>query len=34
MIEVVVNNLKPKVPHRFIFICQKEHMQKYGMREF
>jgi NDP-sugar pyrophosphorylase family protein len=24
MIEVVVENLRPKEPHRFIFICQKE----------
>lgn len=29
MIEVVVNNLKPKCEHRFIFICQKEHIEKY-----
>ncbi len=29
MIEVVVNNLRPKCNHRFIFICQKEHYDKY-----
>ncbi len=34
MIQIVVNNLKPGVEHRFIFICQKEHIDKYGMREF
>ncbi len=29
MIEVVVNNLRPKVPHRFIFVCLKEQYDKY-----
>ncbi|MBP6110966.1 MAG: glycosyltransferase family 2 protein [Sphingobium sp.] len=35
MIEVIVNNLRPvSIPHRFIFICQNEHVKKYdlGMR--
>ena len=31
MIEVVVDNLRPKVDHRFIFICQKEHNEKYDL---
>ncbi len=31
MIEVVVNNLRPAVPHRFIFICQREHIEKYAV---
>lgn len=31
MIEVVVNNLRPTVPHRFIFICQREHYEKYDL---
>jgi NDP-sugar pyrophosphorylase family protein len=31
MIEVVVNNLRPKVPHKFIFIVQKEHYEKYDL---
>ena len=31
MIEVVINNLRPKVPHRFIFICQREHYEKYDL---
>lgn len=31
MIEVVVRNLKPKVDHRFIFICQREHYEKYDL---
>ncbi len=33
MIEYVVKNLTPAAPHRFIFICQKEHLEKYGLRE-
>jgi len=31
MIEVVINNLKPNQPHKFIFICQKEHVEKYNL---
>lgn len=31
MIEVVVNNLKPSLPHRFIFICLREHYEKYDL---
>lgn len=31
MIEVVAENLKPKDNHRFIFICQKEHYEKYDL---
>lgn len=31
MIEVVVNNLTPKCDHRFIFICQNEHIEKYNL---
>lgn len=30
MIEVVVNNLTPTQPHRFIFICQQEHLDHYN----
>lgn len=33
MIEVVIKNLKPKCPHKFIFICQKEHYEKYSLNE-
>lgn len=33
MIEVVVNNLKPTCEHRFIFICQKEHIEKFNLKE-
>lgn len=31
MIEIVVQNLKPKTKHRFIFICQKEHLEVYDV---
>jgi len=31
MIEVVVRNLKPQGDHRFIFICQREHYEKYDL---
>lgn len=32
MIEVVINNLRPSVPHRFIFICQQGHIDAYDLR--
>lgn len=32
MIEVVIDNLKPSRAHRFIFICQAEHIKKYPLR--
>jgi len=31
MIKVVVNNLRPKSEHRFIFICQQAHIEAYGL---
>lgn len=31
MIEIVVNNLRPETNHKFIFICQKEHYDKYDL---
>jgi len=31
MIEVAVNNLRPTCEHKFIFICQKEHCEKYDL---
>jgi NDP-sugar pyrophosphorylase family protein len=33
MIELVVENLKPCSPHRFIFICLAEHLCNFPMRE-
>ncbi len=32
MIELVINNLKPSKIHRFIFICQSEHLNNYPLR--
>lgn len=32
MIELVIDNLKPKCDHRFIFICQAEHLHNYPLR--
>lgn len=31
MIEVVINNLTPDCAHRFIFVCQEEHVEHYGL---
>lgn len=33
MIQVVVENLTPKREHRFIFICQNQHIKEYGLTE-
>lgn len=33
MIELVINNLRPNKDHRFIFICQEQHIQNYGLTE-
>ena len=33
MIEFVVHNVRPKSGHRFIFICLKEHLDKYGLEK-
>lgn len=32
MIQVVINNLRPKCEHRFIFVCQKSHSDTYNLR--
>jgi dTDP-glucose pyrophosphorylase len=32
MIEVVIENLRPSCPHRFIFICQKDHLDNFNLR--
>lgn len=31
MIQVVVENLSPNIEHRFIFICQNEHIKSYDL---
>tara|TARA_B100000519_G_scaffold203115_1_gene224190 strand:+ start:4080 stop:4817 length:738 start_codon:yes stop_codon:yes gene_type:complete len=33
MIQLVIENLTPKINHRFIFICQKAHVNQYGLKE-
>lgn len=33
MIQVVVENLLPDTPHRFIFVCQSQHIRDYGLDE-
>ncbi len=34
MIEVVIKNIRPVRPHRFIFICQKAHLEQYALSRF
>jgi len=31
MIQVVVENLTPNIEHRFIFVCQNQHIKDYGL---
>ncbi len=33
MIKLVIDNLRPSIPHRFIFICQRAHTIAYGLHE-
>ena len=33
MIEVVIDNIRPSCPHRFIFICQREHLQDHALAQ-
>ena len=33
MIEVVTKNIAPKCEHRFIYICQQEHLKTYALAE-
>jgi len=33
MIELVVENLTPSVPHQFIFVCRKEHLADYALTD-
>lgn len=33
MIHLVIDNLRPKCVHRFIFICQEEHDETYGISD-
>lgn len=33
MIEYVTKNISPDCEHRFIYICQQEHLKKYGLKK-
>ena len=33
MIEIVIENVMPDTPHRFVFICQKQHLKDYPLAE-
>jgi dTDP-glucose pyrophosphorylase len=33
MIKVVIENLRPKCEHRFIFVCQRAHVDAYGLKD-
>jgi len=33
MVEIVVHNLTPSEPHKFIFICRQDHLQKFALGE-
>ncbi len=33
MIRLVIENLRPAVPHRFIFLCLRDHADSYGIEE-
>ena len=33
MIRLVIENVRPALPHRFVFICQNAHIQEFGLRE-
>jgi NDP-sugar pyrophosphorylase family protein len=34
MIEVVIDNLRPRCDHRFIFLCLREHLEKYEIDQY
>lgn len=33
MIEYVVRNVRPRAEHRFIFVCQREHLERHALAE-
>jgi dTDP-glucose pyrophosphorylase len=33
MIRLIIENLRPSMPHRFIFICQRAHVKAYNLTE-
>lgn len=34
MIELVIKNLTPSIPHTFTFICREEHLQTYNLEKY
>lgn len=32
MVRLVIENVRPATPHRFVFICQNAHIDKFGLR--
>lgn len=34
MIQLVIENIKPKIPHHFIFICLEDHVSKHNIDKF
>lgn len=33
MIQLIIENLKPSIKHRFIFICQRAHVKEYRLKD-
>lgn len=33
MIRLVIENMRPRQPHRFVFICQQAHVEAYGLQD-
>lgn len=33
MIRLVIDNIRPLRPHRFVFVCQREHVEHYGLAQ-
>ena len=33
MIRLVIDNVRPSGPHRFVFFCQRVHTQQFGLRQ-
>ena len=31
MISLVIENLRPTIPHRFVFLCLREHLEQHGL---
>jgi NDP-sugar pyrophosphorylase family protein len=33
MIRLVIENLRPSIPHRFVFLCQAAHIEQFALDE-